>query len=133
MRQNHPVQFTLALAMCPPERIIPLAKIAEDAGWDAVAVPDSVFYPEEVSGEYPFTGDGHRFWDPATPFTDPFVAIPAIAAVTDRISLFTNVIKTQLREPLLVAKTLGSAAAMFPGRIELGVGLSWMPEEFAWL
>ena len=133
MRQNHPVQFTLALAMVPPERFLPLAKIAEDAGWDAVAVPDSVFYPEAVSGEYPFSGDGQRFWDSATPFVDPLVAIPAMAAVTERIRFFTNVLKTPLREPLLVAKSLGSACAMFPGRIDLGVGLSWMPEEFTWL
>ena len=133
MRQNPPVQFTLTLAMCPPERFVPLAKIAEDAGWDAIAVPDSVFFPETVSGDYPFSGDGQRFWAPETPFVDPLVAIPAMAAATSRIRFFTNVLKTPLREPLLVAKTLGSAAAMFPGRIELGVGLSWMPEEFAWL
>lgn len=133
MRQNPPVQFILALAMCPPERFLPLAKIAEDAGWDAIAVPDSVFYPETVSGSYPFSGDGERFWGADTPFVDPLVAIPAMAAATSRIRFVTNVLKTPLREPLLVAKSLGSAAAMFPGRIELGVGLSWMPEEFTWL
>ncbi|MEO6629484.1 MAG: TIGR03619 family F420-dependent LLM class oxidoreductase [Aquihabitans sp.] len=127
------MQFTLALAMCPPERLIPLARLAEAAGWDAVAVPDSVFYPEQVSGSYPFSGDGKRFWPADAPFVDPLVAIPAMAAATDRIRFVTNVLKTPLRHPLLVAKSVGSAAAMFPGRIELGVGLSWMPEEFAWL
>ena len=127
------MKFTLALAMCPPERIVPLARAAEEAGWDAVAVPDSVFYPETVSGEYPFSADGDRFWPADAPFVDPLVAIPAMAAATDRISFVTNVLKTPLREPLLVAKAVGSAAAMFPGRVELGVGLSWMPEEFAWL
>ena len=61
------------------------------------------------------------------------VGMPAVAAVTQRVGLYTNVLKTPLREPLLVAKALGSMAAMFPGRIGLGVGLSWIPEEFAWL
>lgn len=133
MRQNAGVKFILALAMCPPERIVPLAREAEAAGWDAVAVPDSVFYPEKVSGDYPFTADGKRFWPADAPFVDPLVAIPAMAAVTERISFVTNVLKTPLREPLLVAKAVGSAAAMFPGRVELGLGLSWMPEEFDWL
>jgi probable F420-dependent oxidoreductase len=127
------VQFTLALAMCPPERLVPLARLAEAAGWDAVAVPDSVFYPEEVSAGYPFTPDGKRFWPADAPFVDPLVAIPAMAAATERLRFVTNVLKTPLREPLLVAKSVGSAAAMFPGRVELGVGLSWMPEEFRWL
>lgn len=127
------MKFALALAMCPPDRMIPLARAAEAAGWDAVAVPDSVFFPEEVSAGYPFTADGRRFWPADAPFVDPLVAIPAMAAATERIGFLTSVLKTPLRHPLLVAKAVGSAAAMFPGRVELGVGLSWIPEEFAWL
>mgnify|MGYP003887918521 CR=1 FL=1 len=133
MRQNRGVQFSLSLAMCPPERLVPLARLAESCGWDAVTMPDSVFYPEQVSGEYPFTADGDRFWDAETPFVDPFVAIPALAAATERLRFSTSVLKTPLREPLLVAKAAGSIAALFPGRLDLGVGLSWIPEEFAWL
>ncbi|MBS1846929.1 MAG: TIGR03619 family F420-dependent LLM class oxidoreductase [Actinobacteria bacterium] len=125
--------FTLSLAMTPPTELLPLARAGEAAGWDAIALPDSVFYPEGVSGDYPFTADGERFWDADTPFTDPFVAMPAIAAVTERVELYTNVYKIVLRQPLLVAKMLGSLAAMFEGRIGLGVGVSWMPEEFTWL
>jgi probable F420-dependent oxidoreductase len=127
------MKFTLALAMCSPAHVLPLAKAAEDAGWDGAALPDSVFFPENVSAGYPYTPTGERFWDPRTPWVDAFVAIPAIAAVTERLNLYTNVYKTSIRQPLLVAKTVSSAAAMFPGRIGIGVGLSWIPEEFAWL
>lgn len=127
------MQFTLAIAMCPADRILTLARAAEAAGWDNVCFPDSVFYAEQVSGDYPFTPDGKRFWAEDAPFVDPFVGMPAVAAVTERVGLYTNVLKTPLREPLLLAKSVGSMAAMFPGRIGLGVGLSWMPEEFRWL
>jgi len=133
VRQTLVVKFTLALAMCPPERILPLARIADEAGWDAVALPDSVFFPETVSAPYPFSADGERFWSPDTPFIEPFVAIAAMAAVTEHLEFFTNVLKAPLREPLLMAKTVGSLAALFPGRIGLGVGLSYLPEEFRWL
>lgn len=126
------MKFTLALAMCPPDHLLPLARAAEAAGWDAVTMPDSVFYPEDVSSEYPYSGDGGRFWGPDTPFPEPFVAIPAMAAVTERLRFYTNVYKTVLRNPLLLAKTLGSAAALSGNRVAIGVGLSWMPEEFAW-
>ncbi|MCL4292734.1 MAG: TIGR03619 family F420-dependent LLM class oxidoreductase [Acidimicrobiia bacterium] len=127
------MKFTLALAMLPADRILPLARAAEAAGWDAVAFPDSVFFPEKVSADYPFTPDGRRFWAGDTPFVDPLVGMPAVGAATERLGLYTNVLKTPLREPLLVAKSVGSLAALFPGRVGLGVGLSWIPEEFTWL
>jgi alkanesulfonate monooxygenase SsuD/methylene tetrahydromethanopterin reductase-like flavin-dependent oxidoreductase (luciferase family) len=42
------------------------------------------------------------------------------------------VVKLPIRDPLLVAKQLTSMAALSNDRISLGVGLSWIPEEFAW-
>lgn len=127
------MRFSLTVAMCGPDELIPMARAAEAAGWDGVAVPDSVFYPQQVSADYPYTADGSRFWDESTPFVDPFVAVPAMAAATTNLRFVTNVVKLPLRHPLLVAKTLTSVEAMFPGRLALGVGLSWIPEEFSWL
>ena len=55
-----------------------------------------------------------------------------MAAVTSRLFFHTSVIKLPIRAPLLVAKTVGSAAALSGDRVGLGVGLSWIPQEFAW-
>jgi len=126
------MKFSVALPMLPPDHLLPLARAAEAAGYEGVAVPESVFFPEQVSADYPYSADGGRYWDATTPFVDPFVAIPAMAAVTERLKFFTNVLKLGIRDPLLVAKTVSSAAAMADGRVGLGVGLSWIPEEFAW-
>ena len=127
------MKFSVALPMLPPDHFLPLARAAEAAGYEGVAVPESVFFPENVSADYPYSADGGRYWDATTPFLDPFVAIPAMAAVTERLKFFTNVLKLGIRDPLLVAKTVSSAAAMADGRVGLGVGLSWIPEEFKWL
>ena len=127
------MRFTLTVAMCPAEDLVPLARAAEACGFGGVAVPDSVFFPEQVSADYPYTADGSRFWAPDTPFVDPLVAIPAMAAVTEEVRFVTNVMKLPLRHPVLVAKSVGSLCAMFPDRFALGVGLSWIPEEFGWL
>jgi probable F420-dependent oxidoreductase len=126
------MRFTVPLPMLPAHHYLPMARAAETNGFDSIAVPDSVFFPESVSGDYPFTGDGERWWAPETPFLDPFVAIPAMAAVTSRITFLTNVLKLPLRSPLLVAKQVASIAALSGDRFRLGVGVSWMPEEFAW-
>lgn len=118
--------------MLPPHHYVPLARAAEANGFDRVAVPDSVFFPQTVTGDYPFSADGRRWWRPETPFLDPFIAIAAMAAVTVRLRFLTNVFKLPLRSPLLVAKQVASIAALSEDRFRLGVGVSWMPEEFAW-
>ena len=118
--------------MLPPDHLVPLARVAEEAGYASIAVPDSVFFPEETSGDYPFTEDGSRWWAPETPFVDPFVAVSAMAPATERIRFFTNVVKLPLRDPLLVAKQVSSIATLSHDRFAFGVGLSWIPEEFIW-
>jgi probable F420-dependent oxidoreductase len=126
------VRWTACLPMLPASHLVPLAQAAEEAGFHTIAVPDLAFHPESTTGSYPYTPDGQRFWPPETPFVDPFVAIAAMAAVTERIGFTTNVLKLPLREPLLVAKQLASLAVLTGERLSLGVGLAWMPEEFAW-
>lgn len=118
--------------MLPADRFVPLARAAEESGFTTIAVPDSVFFPETVTADYPYSADGARFWAPDTPFLDPFVAMAAMAAVTERIRFVTNVVKLPLRDPLLVAKQLSSLAVLSSNRVALGIGLSWIPEEFAW-
>lgn len=127
------MRFSLLLGYCDPSHLVPIAQEAERSGWDAVAVPDSVFYPERVSAPYPYSADGARFWGPDTPFVDPWVAISFMAASTSSLGFISSVLKLPIRHPLLVAKTVASVAALTGARIALGVGLSWIPEEYAWL
>jgi probable F420-dependent oxidoreductase len=107
-----------------------MARAAEDAGFYSVAKSDAVFFPEQISAKYHGSPDGNRYWPPETPSVDPFVALAAISAVTSSINLTTNVVKLPIRDPLLVAKQLASLAVMSGERVSLGVGLSWVPEEF---
>jgi probable F420-dependent oxidoreductase len=126
------MRWTVAFPMFPADHLVPMAKRAEEVGFDSITVPDSVFYPERVTADYPYSGDGSRFWTGETPFVDPFVSISAMAAVTEHIRFLTNVVKLPIRDPLLVAKQLSSMAVLSRDRVSLGVGLSWIPEEFAW-
>ena len=119
--------------MCDPDQYLPVARAADEAGWHAVAVPDSPFFPEQTTASYHYSPDGGRYWTGDTPFLDPWVAIPAMAAVTERLCFYTMVLKLPIRQPLLVAKTVATAAVLSGDRVALGVGLSWMPEEFAFL
>ena len=124
------MRFCIPFPFIDASHILPMARAADDAGFDSLAKSDAVFYPEVVSAKYHGSPDGNRFWPPETPSVDPFVSLAAIGAVTTKIRLTTNVVKLPIRDPLLVAKQLASVAVMSGERVSLGVGLSWVPEEF---
>lgn len=126
------MKFTLSLAMLPPEEISELARAAEQHGFASIALPDSIFYSEQVSAEYPYTPDGTRMWGPDTPWIDPLTAAAAMGAVTERIRFYTSVLKLGSRNPVLLARQVNSVANLTGGRFGLGVGVGWAPEEFEW-
>ncbi|MFE3290149.1 TIGR03619 family F420-dependent LLM class oxidoreductase [Rhodococcus sp. NPDC059234] len=125
------MKWSLPVAMIDARDLREIAIAAEDAGFDSIALPDSVFYPETVSAPYPYSPDGKRMWSGETSMPDPFIAMTSMAAVTERITFYTNVLKLPLRDPLLTAKQIATMAVMSDNRIAVGVGLSWIPEEFA--
>ena len=126
------MKFTLAVAMNPLDQLVELAKTAEECGFASVALPDSLFYSEKVSADYPYTPDGSRFWNADTPWVDPLIAAAAMGTATERIRFYTQVLKLGSRNPVLLARQVGSVAALTGDRFGFGVGLGWSPEEFAW-
>ncbi len=124
------MRFAYAESMCDPAHYGPLAVAAEDAGWDAFVVPDSLCYPEVSDSTYPYTPDGRREFLEDKPFVEPFALIPALGAVTRRLRFASFVVKLPVRQPLLVAKQATSVAVLTGDRFSLGVGLSPWPEDF---
>ncbi|MFC7343369.1 TIGR03619 family F420-dependent LLM class oxidoreductase [Saccharopolyspora griseoalba] len=126
------MKFTMSVAMSPLDQLPELARTAEECGFTSIALPDSLFYSEQVSAEYPYTPDGSRMWDAETPWVDPLVAAAAMGAVTSRIRFYTSVLKLGPRNPVLLSRQLASVCSMTGDRFGLGVGLGWAPEEFEW-
>lgn len=124
------MRFAYAEAMVDPDFYLPLARAAEDAGYDSFVVPDSICYPAESDARYPYTPDGDRGFIEDKPFLEPFSLIPAMGAVTSRIRFVTSVLKLTIRHPLLVAKQASSVAVLTGGRLVLGVGTSPWPEDY---
>jgi probable F420-dependent oxidoreductase len=126
------MKFTLAVAMNPLDQLVDLARTAEECGFASIALPDSLFFAEETAGHYPYTPDGSRFWTAETPWTDPLIAAAAMGAATSRIRFYTQVLKLNPRNPVLLARQVGSVAVLTGNRFGLGVGLGWSPEESQW-
>ncbi|MGV8874893.1 MAG: TIGR03619 family F420-dependent LLM class oxidoreductase [Rhodococcus sp. (in: high G+C Gram-positive bacteria)] len=126
------MKFSIGVAMTPLDQLRDIAVAAEKFGFSSVALPDSLFYMETAAAEYPYTPDGVRMWTAESPWVDPFVAAAAMASVTTTLRFYTQVLKLGSRHPLLLARQLGSVAAMTDGRFGFGVGIGWAPEEFEW-
>jgi len=127
------MRFSYAESMTDPSFYLPLARAAEEAGYDSFIVPDSIAYPEHSDATYPFNPDGTREFLEDKPFLEPFSLIPALGAVTTRIRFVTFVIKLPIRHPVLVAKQVASVAVLTGNRLGLGVGTSPWPEDYALL
>jgi probable F420-dependent oxidoreductase len=126
------MKYTCAVPMCQIDQLVEIAKTAEEVGFDSIALPDSIFYMEKQSADYPYTADGSRMWDENTPWVDPLIAAGAMGAVTSTLRFYTNVMKLGSRNPLLLARQVGSVANLTKNRFGFGVGIGWAPEEFEW-
>jgi probable F420-dependent oxidoreductase len=125
------VRFSYAETFCDPSYLGPLARAADDAGYDSFIVPDSVLFPAESDTLYPYTADGDRAFLEDKPIIEPFTLIPFLAAQTTRLRFTTFVLKLAIRPPVLVAKQAASIAVLTENRLRFGVGISPWPEDFA--
>jgi probable F420-dependent oxidoreductase len=116
--------------MVDPSFYPPLARAAEDAGFDGMVIPDSICYPLESDSLYPFSPDHTREFLDDKPFIEPFSLIQALGAVTERLRFITFVLKLPIRHPLLVAKQATSVAVLTGNRLALGVGVSPWPDDY---
>jgi probable F420-dependent oxidoreductase len=125
------MRFSLAETMCDPAQYAPLARAAEEAGFHAYTLPDSVAYPRDSDSKYPYTPDGNRQFLENKPFIDPLCLASALGMVTQRLRFHTFVVKLPIRHPVLVAKQLASVAVLTGDRFSFGIGLSPWPEDYA--
>jgi probable F420-dependent oxidoreductase len=96
---------------------------------DGLAVSEHVGIPKTLSSDYPYTGV-KAILPTSTEFPDPLSLIAALAASTTRLRFMTHILIAPLRHPILLAKEVATVAAVSGGRLDLGVGIGWMKEEF---
>jgi probable F420-dependent oxidoreductase len=103
-----------------------LGRAAEAAGFEALFFAEHTHIP--VSRDTPRPGGGElprRYWHTI----DPFVALTAVAAVTERLRIGTGICLVVERDPIVTAKAVASVDLLSGGRFEFGVGAGWNREE----
>ena len=93
-------------------RLAEAARTAEEAGFDAISVPDHL-HQNQVGG------------GPASPMFEAYTVLGALALATSSATLFALVSPVTLRAPGLLAKAVTTLDVISGGRAVLGVGAGW--------
>jgi len=115
--------FFTDYSMTPME----LAPALEERGFDSLWVAEHSHIPVTRRYNLPLTGGElpKQYYD----VMDPFVTLPAAAAVTRNLKLVTGVCLVIQRDTIQTAKAVASLDQVSQGRFIFGIGGGWNAEE----
>jgi len=102
---------------------------ADRLGYESVWLPEHLVLPVRMSRS-PHPGDEHPPVPPTTPVFDAFAYLGFLAGRTRHLRLGTHVYNLGLRHPFVSARAVQTLDIVSDGRLEFGVGASWLEEEW---
>ncbi|MBT3897703.1 MAG: LLM class F420-dependent oxidoreductase [Gammaproteobacteria bacterium] len=112
-----------------PEYIAAAAAMVEKLGYDSFWVPEHVLFFPDYESKYPYSEDGRIQGDPRS-LLDPLTALTYVAANTSKIRLGTGICLVPQRNPVYTAKQVADLDYLSGGRVDFGIGIGWLKEEF---
>jgi len=113
-----------------PEFLAAYGIAAEEAGFSSLWVGEHVVFVDEYSSKYPYSDDGRLGIPTDVGLLEPFATLSFLASETDRIRLGTAVCLVPQRNPVYTAKSVSTLDWLSKGRVDFGVGIGWLREEF---
>ncbi len=121
--------FASSIAIDHPSAM-ELCRRAEAAGFESLWGGEHVILPSRIESSYPYTTDGKIPAQPDTPIPDPLIWLAFAAAAAPSMRLGTCILIVPQRNPLVLAKELATLDQLSGGKVELGLGVGWLEEEF---
>jgi probable F420-dependent oxidoreductase len=115
----------------PTQTLFSLAQVAQELRFDSIWVSDHVFIPFELEPNYPYSATGQLGLSATDHILDPLTTLSFLAGRVDGPRLGISVLIIPYRNPIVTAKMLVTLDVLSGGRLILGAGTGWMPEEFA--
>jgi alkanesulfonate monooxygenase SsuD/methylene tetrahydromethanopterin reductase-like flavin-dependent oxidoreductase (luciferase family) len=85
---------------------------------------------EDYASSYPYSDDGRLPLPAETGLLEPFTTLAFLAALTTRVRLGTAMCLLPQRNPVYTAKEVATLDWLSNGRVDLGIGVGWLREEF---
>ena len=111
--------------------MIRTARLVEDAGFHSIWMPEHVLLFQDYDSPYPYADNGRVPLDPRHVPLEPFTALAVLAAHTQRLRLGTGITILPQRNPVYFAKQAADVDVISGGRLDVGIGVGWLAEEFA--
>ncbi len=102
---------------------------ADRLGYESVWMPEHLIIPISASGS-PIHGAEHPPVPSDVPVFDVFAHLSFLAAKTSQIHFGTQVFNIGLRHPFVTARAVATLDQLSGGRLEFGIGASWLKEEW---
>ena len=115
--------------MAGPDALIEVAQRAEVLGFDSLWVTERLLFPVAPRAPYPPAADG-SLPAPYKTVLDPLGTLAFVAAHTQQVRLGTSVLDVPYYNPVLLARQLTTIDVVSGGRLNVGLGLGWSPDEF---
>jgi probable F420-dependent oxidoreductase len=115
--------------LTPVDYIGAAARYLETVGFHSMWVPEHVLFFPEYASRYPYSPTGRVPGEPEG-VLDPFTTLTFVAAHTSTIRLGTGVCLVPQRQPVYTAKMVADLDYLSVGRVDFGVGIGWLEEEF---
>jgi probable F420-dependent oxidoreductase len=106
-----------------------LAQGAEEHGFSALWAIDHAVLPTNFAPRYEEAGGAWAVPDDY-PIADPLTWLAFVAAASPTLRLGTAVMAAPTRSPVVLAKQAATLDVLAGGRLTLGLGSGWLPEEF---
>ena len=113
----------------PIDYIVGASQRIEAAGFAAIWVPEHVLFFPDYASAYPYSEDGKVPGNPDG-VLDPFTALTFVAAHTTTLRLATGICLVPQRQPVYTAKMVADLDYLSGGRVDFGIGIGWLEEEF---
>src|SRR5437588_6397741 len=113
-----------------PDMAAAFGRIAEEHGIESLWAVEHVVVPADYQSQYPYSPSGRMPGPEESPIPDPLIWLTWVGAATTTLRLATGILILPQRNPVILAKELATLDVLSKGRVELGVGVGWLREEF---
>lgn len=124
------VMFANVMLFGTPDGARALAEAAEESGIESLWTVEHVVVPEGYESPYPYSPSGKMPGGETSPIPDPLAWISFMAGLTSTVRLATGILILPQRNPVILAKECATIDVLSNGRLELGIGIGWLAEEF---
>ncbi|HEV3225727.1 MAG TPA: LLM class F420-dependent oxidoreductase [Acidimicrobiales bacterium] len=113
-----------------PDFVRHVGPALEERGFESLWVAEHVVLFDDYASQYPYSDTGRFPGGGDSGLLEPLTALAYVAATTTTLRLGTGICLVGQRNPVYTAKQVADVDVLSGGRVDFGIGIGWLREEF---